>query len=632
MKLRQFLYCWALLVALIDSAYSYEIPVLDSTTTVNYQRLRSKEGTISSQIIKAEIPFTSLVAHWQGQQPEGSAYIIEVRTSTDGQRWTEWTYLQVEETPEENPRGEFFSQLVGVEGEERTYQYVEFRVALAPNNRGQFPALENLSFTFYDGGVTPPEVLENLPHAGRQTRSIGKPDVVSRSGWGSNESISTWAPEYRNVTHIIIHHTVSSNSPPEGDWFAQVRIIQEYHAATKGWGDIAYHYLIDPNGVIYEGRKGGDDVIGAHAYGFNYGTMGISFLGNFNEVSPTQAALNSAKKLIAWKVAQKGIEPLGTEIISGKTLNTIAGHRDTRGGKPDDCPGNNIYSQLPTIRSDVAKLIANVQVKTINKPTGDLQLVSTSLAQNAKTVTIDGKTVSFTPTAEGINFNTGVLQANLVTPLNIVVKDSNGKELVNTYYPFGDVPPGQPYTNAILQLWKANIVEGQNGMFEGDRNVKRSEFLKMALLATKRGTEFPQTTTSFQDVPKDYWASGYINYAQANAIASGKDGKFRPEASITRAETAKIIVNAVPLPTFLGTSTLSSVLNPTGPGTVLGCRFNDVTPPFESYSFYVKQVCQSKIMKGYDDGTFKPGQTLSRIEAAFVACRALNLNNTGLCQ
>ncbi|OQW86309.1 MAG: hypothetical protein BWK78_10230 [Thiotrichaceae bacterium IS1] len=233
MKLRQFLYCWALLVALLDSAYSYEILVLDSTTTVNLfddQRLRSKEGTISSQIIKAEIPFTSLVAHWQGQQPEGSAYVIEVRTSADSQRWTEWMYLQVEDTPEENPKGEFFSQLVSVDGEERTHQYIEFRVALAPNNQGQFPALENLSFTFYDGGVTPPEILENLPHSGRQTRSIGKPNVVSRSGWGSDESISTWAPKYRNVTHIIIHHTVSTNSPRGGDWPAQVREIQRGHA------------------------------------------------------------------------------------------------------------------------------------------------------------------------------------------------------------------------------------------------------------------------------------------------------------------------------------------------------------------------------------------------------------------
>ncbi|OQW86308.1 MAG: hypothetical protein BWK78_10225 [Thiotrichaceae bacterium IS1] len=361
--------------------------------------------------------------------------------------------------------------------------------------------------------------------------------------------------------------------------------------------------------------------------------MGISFLGDFNKVSPTQVALDSAKKLIAWKVAQKGIEPLGTRVISGKTLNTIAGHRDTRGGKPDDCPGNNIYSQLPTVRNDVAKLIANVVVKTIKKPTGDLQLVSTSLAQNAKTVTIDGKTVPFTSDAEGINFNTGVLQANLVTPLNIVVKDSNGKELVNTYYPFGDVPPGQPYTNAILQLWKANIVEGQNGMFNVNQPTKRAEFLKMALLATNREKEFPRTTTTgFIDVDqKTEWAplSGFIDYAQKKYIANGRvDDKgvkfFRPGDSITRAETAKMIVKTVKdSPSFLNPTLLSSLLNPIGASTFFGCRFNDMSS-FVDFESYAKQACQFKIMKGYDDGTFKPGQTLSRI--------ALNLNNTGLCQ
>jgi hypothetical protein len=49
------------------------------------------------------------------------------------------------------------------------------------------------------------------------------------------------------------------------------------------------------------------------------------------------------------------------------------------------------------------------------------------------------------------------------------------------------------------------------------------------------------------------------------------------------------------------------------------------------YCPFVAVVSSKQVMKGQDN-KFRPNDNLSRIEAAFVACRALNLNNTGLCQ
>ncbi|MEZ4907434.1 MAG: hypothetical protein R2771_07300 [Saprospiraceae bacterium] len=42
--------------------------------------------------------------------------------------------------------------------------------------------------------------------------------------------------------------------------------------------------MIDPNGVIYEGRGGGDNVMGAHMCGHNYNTMGICALGTYSNI------------------------------------------------------------------------------------------------------------------------------------------------------------------------------------------------------------------------------------------------------------------------------------------------------------------------------------------------------------
>ncbi|MHA2299134.1 MAG: N-acetylmuramoyl-L-alanine amidase [Candidatus Hodarchaeales archaeon] len=194
-------------------------------------------------------------------------------------------------------------------------------------------------------------------------------NIVSRTDWGcpDGQSSPLWDFEmsYRNVTHVIIHHTENDNEN-DTSWSEHVKRIWIYHNTTKRWGDIAYNYLIDPDGIVYEGRAGGDNVTGGHAYNHNYGTMGVAFLGTFNEVEPTTAALNSATILIAWKCSQSDIDPLGMGLDlyekdlerlyrNGTEYNYIAGHRDVG---DTDCPGQVLYSLLPKIRMLVAQAIA----------------------------------------------------------------------------------------------------------------------------------------------------------------------------------------------------------------------------------------------------------------------------------
>lgn len=81
---------------------------------------------------------------------------------------------------------------------------------------------------------------------------------------------------------IIIHHTASSNLTPEK--------INQMHI-DKGWSGIGYHFYIRANGTIYRGRE--ENVIGSHAKGNNYNTLGICLEGNFEDDEPTKEQLNA---------------------------------------------------------------------------------------------------------------------------------------------------------------------------------------------------------------------------------------------------------------------------------------------------------------------------------------------------
>lgn len=202
---------------------------------------------------------------------------------------------------------------------------------------------------FFFSPVTAPDKdpLPAAPVADRSACPCPQPAYVDRAGWGGPVGQQPGCtPAYTNVTHLVVHHQAGVANPP---YSAVVQAIWQLHVFTNGWCDIGYNWLIAPDGTVFEGRAGGNNVIGAHFSGNNSGTMGVCFLGNFQNDQPAAAALNSLEKLLAWKCCDSNIEPVGASLhtASGLVLNHICGHRD---GGATECPGDNLYVQLPTIR------------------------------------------------------------------------------------------------------------------------------------------------------------------------------------------------------------------------------------------------------------------------------------------
>lgn len=85
----------------------------------------------------------------------------------------------------------------------------------------------------------------------------------------------------REITEIVVHHTATPQS-------TSVESIRRHHTAVRGWRDIGYHYLIQPDGFLRMGRP--EEMIGAHIKGMNRNSIGIAVIGDFREVEPEQAA------------------------------------------------------------------------------------------------------------------------------------------------------------------------------------------------------------------------------------------------------------------------------------------------------------------------------------------------------
>ena len=201
------------------------------------------------------------------------------------------------------------------------------------------------------------------------------PVILPRSTWDNTPALNalmTWMPDknaspsdYQPVERIIVHDTGCDASNPTcnntPNPVATIQAIYRYHAVTRGWGDIGYNYIIDQQGRIYEGRYGGNGTRAAHVFvdrtndNFNFGTIGISLLGNYAKIQPPEAVYQSLARLVAWLAQTNNLDTQGVRSSSIWNLVTsefsslyngpiIVGHKDVEKGNPD--PGSLDFSRL----------------------------------------------------------------------------------------------------------------------------------------------------------------------------------------------------------------------------------------------------------------------------------------------
>lgn len=306
----------------------------DATVTLDSQGLT---GIYTSPILDADFPFIAVGAKWEARLPEGASLEIQLRSGADKKTWSDWVKVPLSDVrPYEG--SVTYGDLLFLRG-----RFLNYRLIFATASPDQLPRLEGLTLVYIDSRSGP--TVMQARAATLQTATEGQLLIIPRSAWGADESLMFWPPEHRPVRKLIIHHTATSNY--DLDPAATVRAIYYYHAVTLGWGDIGYNYLIDQQGNIYDGRYGGEGVAAGHAERYNWGSIGVALLGDYDVAAVPAPARSALVELLAWKGNRHFIDPLGSDYFIDHEFPNIVGHRELL---PTTCPGGYLQAWLPQVR------------------------------------------------------------------------------------------------------------------------------------------------------------------------------------------------------------------------------------------------------------------------------------------
>lgn len=292
-----------------------------------------------SPVQKTAVRFNDLGLKWEGSVPEGAAIEFHVRIG-DGA----WQKMEMME------EDEHYSNLVSGSGQRAAFKAVLSR----DDPAGPSPEVTSVKLYFLDTSQGPAQDFGLL----RGAQTVSGKKIIARETWGADESFRFWQPEYAEPKKFVIHHTAGGDGGDDPE--ATIRAIYYWHAVVLGWGDIGYNYLIDGQGNVYEGRYGGNGVIGAHVYNeiksinYNEGTVGIAVMGCYDSEGCsdpdkfTKKIRKSLTSLMAQKARQLHIKPKGKSALFDVKTQNIVGHR-----KLDStlCPGDRIASRMKKIRN-----------------------------------------------------------------------------------------------------------------------------------------------------------------------------------------------------------------------------------------------------------------------------------------
>ena len=228
----------------------------------------------------------------------------------------------------------------------------------------------------------------------------------------------------------------------------------------------------------------------------------------------------------------------------------------------------------------------------------DLDAVTTERPEVTKVTINDQDYLTFTTTG--------------FSPFALVYEKANGGQNPgdnDPWYPWHPGGSGDGPDGLNTEEHFSYVVGYEDGMVKPQRSITRAEVATIfyRLLEDDVRDDYDTTRNNFSDVTSDSWYNQTVSTLASMGILKGyEDGTFRPNASITRAEFAAIATRF-----FEETGATYE------PGT-----FTDVTGS-EWFAGAIMDAVNLGLIGGYEDGTVRPNNNITRAEACAIVNRTL---------
>lgn len=309
-------------------------------------------GSFISPAFKTDFAANAAGASWSAEMISDTTLLLELRarsTPPGGDPesgWSPWLPLTAGDARDSdgNPATPDVIALPA------NTQYLQLRVTIGSQLNRASPVLEAVTVSYLNTAATTPVFPAGLPRRpilfGKETLTQ-RPAAIPRGDWSGQ--VSAAQPVRREPRGVIIHQIDATTTP--SNTLELLRALAAYQTEVLGWEDLSYHYLIDPEGNLFEGRLGGPTSAVNRLAGGDTAVHIAMLAPRDAELTPT--ATGVLVSLLAWLGEAYGLPPTGEHsvVVDGERVArpNIAGHNNAVNEAPDPYP--EVRSQLAQIRT-----------------------------------------------------------------------------------------------------------------------------------------------------------------------------------------------------------------------------------------------------------------------------------------
>lgn len=312
-------------------------------------------GSFVSPAFKTDFPANAAGALWSAQVITGTNLLLELRarpTPPGGDPesgWGPWLPLVAGDARSAAKDSDGAYATPDVVALPPGSQYLQLRATLDSQVTRASSILEGVTVSYLStaGPAVFPAGLPRRPILFGGETLTQRPAVIARADWSGSASAAQ--PVRRDPRGVIVHQIAASTAPTAT--LELVRALAAYQTQVLGWEDLSYHYLIDQEGNLFEGRLGGPTSAAQRLAGGGSAVHVAVIAPRDAQLSPT--ATGVLVSLLAWLGQAYAIDPTGEHSVAQGDARSvrpnIAGHSDVAPAAPDPYPA--VRGQLAQIRS-----------------------------------------------------------------------------------------------------------------------------------------------------------------------------------------------------------------------------------------------------------------------------------------